>query len=939
MAEIDKTKVNISGSVQQPVQNTTSTTQTTSSTVVPVGQSSSQKVQLTPEILQTLLKAGYTNDQIATMSEVELTKLVQQIEQHFKTLTTATIPTTVTTETTSSLQDELIVDGQDSATKETLSNAKILSAISVKPDKKAADKTKNGDEIFDFQSFKNETDFNKKAKILLEEFTKNKYNNSENKPTKAWDSLSDEEKQNLENNITKSLLKKYNKSGKNISISKIIDVLKNPKNKVKSPHDLRMYSSQMDTFMSDIQAANQNSMDYEGYKKQPKEIRNAQKYEMLKLAIKNGDAKASLSRSDYIFYQNENMLNEAGCKFFNKKEITNSNIRDRIKEYNQTHPDNPISEASIEFDYLKDKQEKTGKLSGLERKTYESYSRLKNAGADLNKIPNYDSSNTTFNKMMEDPVYQKAIASGKTTREAEIAYLNDQLKAGEGKALDPEEFEKRFTALLEGCSQEGATELMSVAAEMKQRNYIVFANQNIAVNNKAVVSGADTVDGKSLDTSIKQGKIDNTWAKVVDNMALDDRNWNRVRDLHRNCSDTIDGSYDRARERGVSDADWDSQVADDYPKNRDKYSNESSAAILDEGGNYVSKDHQSEYIDNVSHMIADNKNTNDYEHFAGSAHTYDSANQTKVANSVMSLAGNFSKSDAVNALNALADDIQNCDKSNQLAMHKLIMSSSYSEVQVRAASNINKYDASVQADAFKATLATGNSEAIEAATSQYRYMAPSAQKATEKEYNEAVKALESRFTSDVIEGIVDADEKLKSGTKSKFESALISKYDDYKNGKCTLNDLMNAFLNASNKDRYAMIKPLLEKGAIPMDTLKLLVKYCPTLLLSLIDTFVENGKGQEILNVFGKTPELTQKVINLMMQKGNMSDKKASASYILDNPSEFSKDDREKALTTLSDAGMNIHISYKTDEDVSFLQKHKRKSKKENKPTTYNTVV
>ena len=75
----------------------------------------------------------------------------------------------------------------------------------------------------------------------------------------------------------------------------------------------------------------------------------------------------------------------------------------------------------------------------------------------------------------------------------------------------------------------------------------------------------------------------------------------------------------------------------------------------------------------------------------------------------------FEGDDAIKYLNNLSDQIQDCDKGNQLAMHNQMMGSQYSEVQEHAAGNIGNYDPSVQADAMDSVYASGNQNAIEAA--------------------------------------------------------------------------------------------------------------------------------------------------------------------------------------------------------------------------------
>lgn len=75
----------------------------------------------------------------------------------------------------------------------------------------------------------------------------------------------------------------------------------------------------------------------------------------------------------------------------------------------------------------------------------------------------------------------------------------------------------------------------------------------------------------------------------------------------------------------------------------------------------------------------------------------------------------FKGQKAIQYSNSLADQIQNCDKNNQLAMHNEMMNSKYSEVQEHVAGNIKNYDVSVQAKAIDSVVATGNVKATEVA--------------------------------------------------------------------------------------------------------------------------------------------------------------------------------------------------------------------------------
>lgn len=78
----------------------------------------------------------------------------------------------------------------------------------------------------------------------------------------------------------------------------------------------------------------------------------------------------------------------------------------------------------------------------------------------------------------------------------------------------------------------------------------------------------------------------------------------------------------------------------------------------------------------------------------------------------------FEGKDAIKYSNALADQIQYCDKDNQLAMHNEMMTSKYSEVQEHTARNIKNYDPTVQSEALSTVYKSGNEKAIAAAVNE-----------------------------------------------------------------------------------------------------------------------------------------------------------------------------------------------------------------------------
>lgn len=127
----------------------------------------------------------------------------------------------------------------------------------------------------------------------------------------------------------------------------------------------------------------------------------------------------------------------------------------------------------------------------------------------------------------------------------------------------------------------------------------------------------------------------------------------------------------------------------------------------------------------------------------------------------------FEGKDAIKYSNALSDQIQYCDKDNQLAMHNEMMTSKYSEVQQHVAGNIKNYDPTVQADALSTVYRSGNEKAIATAVNDVlpAIKSPDAQQIALKQ---AVMELA---------GIADDSEiqaKFANGTLSKAEIAQLS---------------------------------------------------------------------------------------------------------------------------------------------------------------------
>lgn len=187
----------------------------------------------------------------------------------------------------------------------------------------------------------------------------------------------------------------------------------------------------------------------------------------------------------------------------------------------------------------------------------------------------------------------------------------------------------------------------------------------------------------------------------------------------------------------------------------------------------------------------------------------------------------FEGKDAIKYSNALSDQIQYCDKDNQLAMHNEMMTSKYSEVQEHTARNIKNYDLTVQADALSTVYKSGNEKAIAVAVNEVlpAIKSPDAQQIALKQ---AVMELA---------GIVDTSElqaKFANGALTKAEIAQLSPTErrEY---------YTRLFDNASPAEKIKYLKSI-PSGKNKATIYSLIGKYYPTLFKDLIKTDAQIAK-------------------------------------------------------------------------------------------------
>ena len=262
----------------------------------------------------------------------------------------------------------------------------------------------------------------------------------------------------------------------------------------------------------------------------------------------------------------------------------------------------------------------------------------------------------------------------------------------------------------------------------------------------------------------------------------------------------------------------------------------------------------------------------------------------------------FPKDKAVELLSKLSDQISKCDVSNQTALHQIATSSIYEEVAVHAASNIYKYDESVQAKALEISYSTGNEKVIEAATLQVPQMAESAVKVMRTQIAVQVAAMEERHSAAIIDEFAIRQLKKELGFEAdtsapEFKSKLQAYIAELK--KLPKSELYRRLCNDMQSWPSDMQAMFLES----------IVKYCPELFAMMLDKF-----GTKLLTNFGQLNIATKNAVLMQMLKTPTKRSDAIA-YMKANPNGNYSDDLKKLfdeiMEDLVSSGMIV------DDDIS----------------------
>lgn len=247
-----------------------------------------------------------------------------------------------------------------------------------------------------------------------------------------------------------------------------------------------------------------------------------------------------------------------------------------------------------------------------------------------------------------------------------------------------------------------------------------------------------------------------------------------------------------------------------------------------------------------------NKEVNDAMVEAGTYSRYASENQVSAltAHKQRYEQGDYTEKEAIAGLNKLSDFISESHIDNQLAMHKEIMNSKYSEVQEHAASNISKYDANVQTAALNNVYKSGNTKAVEAAVQSIPFI-----KSQAVQENAAKQA-----AMELLLVKAELNEKFLNGTLTKAEIGKLSLMDRNRY-------IVRLFDTASMTDKIRYLK-MIPAGKSKEAVYNVIGKFYPSIFKILIN---DVSTAEIAYNMQGLNSELRGIVKNTILANAEIN--------------------------------------------------------------------
>lgn len=556
---------------------------------------------------------------------------------------------------------------------------------------------------FDNKSYA-ELSTKQKFAVYAEELAKNKFIYADPKNPKDWNSLTDAQKQELIKAQSDALT---SRNGKNVFSGDDVDKM-------------------LQYAMTKVQAANYLGVTLDELQsKEPDAVIKA----VHNYVVALGDKR---TKGQEMYLREQEFASNALLDYAKKHnyEIGDAVMSpDEIKKHCEALG---VNISTVEKEYLENKKAQ-GTLSDKDNKRLEFLTRketlvaaiqdkLKDGPVDYGHFAEFEK--TDFGEL-----YKSA-----TTIEEKAAYIIKYLKSQDVDVNFKAEFISELVQKDEELGAQIHSELIgSSSSEDKQR----FARSHVGYMPEMNSWGVNNFDEASTQilarTQKEIQKIDPKRAQRIAIMSQNNADGEHLAQL----SSVHAGFGDVEVERNLADRALDQNVVNAQQQQEilTNTFNMSSREVRIHAGINIDRTYNENQLPLHNQAIKD-KDVNDAMANDGTYSRYAKENQTAALSAQKQRfeQDDYSKEEAIAGLNKLSDFIPDCDKDNQLAMHKEMMTSKYSEVQEHVAGNIKNYDPSVQNDAMSVVYQSGNKKAIEVAVSSIpEFKSPDAQQVALKQ--------------------------------------------------------------------------------------------------------------------------------------------------------------------------------------------------------------
>lgn len=596
----------------------------------------------------------------------------------------------------------------------------------------------------------------------------------------------------------------------------------------------------------------------------------------------------------------------------------------------------------VRYNYLKDKIAKNNGdvsiLNEAESSMYAEYKSIEDRGFDLTKLGKYskDKSNSTFTIMKKDEVYNAAYRAymdnmfvsvdeeGEVIRDAQkeatYAYVKKELsnliKYKDGKLYDvatnreiskqeaAEICHNKFIEWNDNCDIFAQKRVLFDVAERlyKERPEIgdLAKVTNVSIGTQKLIAASDSNVAERQNDVLNE-IVKNKDSGVQSLAGIVVKNPNVLGAMKKTDVATISLSANNdvvseAFLTGIEEGNYTAEEQDKIGKT--VYANENGEYDTKTQVYLASNTHRFDKSIRLEQVDAalNTGNVDVTDAVASNVHKHDKEEQNPIFDKVKTASEKFDKDDAIRIQTSLSDNIELLHKDNQLAAHKTIMTSSHEEVLEHATQNISNYDSSVQAEAIRTSIETGNQKAIDAAVAQANKIASdpsnpaSREVASDVNIQQTINNVETRYNNILAENVANVISEMdKSANPEMDEVSISEKREQY----------VKAFIESDPQTQYKLLSKLPESKK--KQVYMMIAKFCPSLLSGLISQGygeaivmtpgLDGGTRSLVLHMMEKDSKYKKVAYNIVLKKFNKSNVDSS---MYKRAEEFFMSDKEK---------------------------------------------